>query len=335
MGFRAGASPAPTIIAAIIAALIFVLACVVPFAYIQPAYARPALMNNEAELPADVHKTELLFEDKIRWIGYTVDRSRITQPDREVNVTLYWQALRPISQPLSLGLRLYGRDAMTHTQLLVLDTFPGGGMWPTTLWQPGQIIADKYKLRVSDSPSLTALLPTVVQLDVAFYRDLNGRDFITDTRTPSGEPAPRQFYPIAGLAAPTSLAQPTKAIAQLSHAELLSVNTTQEGSQIRLETQWRCTQDIGADYTMFVQLFAAGGDKPVKQADGPIEQMPLRWWRMGDVVKDVRNLDVSGLAPGTYTLKLGFYKPVEPYERMAVITPASPEQAVEVKVEIR
>jgi len=326
-----GASPAPTIIAA----LIFILACVVPFAYIRPAYARPALLNNEAELPADLHKTELLFEDKIRWIGYTVDRSRITQPDREVNVTLYWQALRPISQTLSLGLRLYGRDEVTNTQLLVLDTFPGGGMWPTTLWQPGQIIADRYRLRVGELQSVTAQLPTVIQLDVAFYRDLNGRDFITDTRTPSGEPAPRQFYPIAGLAAPTASTQPTKAIAQLSHAELVTVTTTQNGSRIRLETQWRCTQDIGEDYTMFVQLFAEGGDKPVKQADGPIEQMPLRWWRVGDGVKDIRAVDVSGLAAGTYTLKLGFYKPVEPYERMAVIVPASPEQAIEVRVEVQ
>ncbi len=314
------------------------LAFVVPFAYIRPAYARPTLLNNESELPSDLHKTELLFADSIRWLGYTTDRTRITQPDREINVTLYWQALKPISQNLSLGLRLYGRTGMSDTQLLVLDTYPGGGMWPTHLWQPGQIIADRYLLRVPDTPTITQLLPTVVKLDAAFYRDLNGRDFITDTRTPAGEPAPRQFYPIAGLAAPLdahiNTATPQ---AQFSHADLLMALAQQDGRRIRLNTLWHCTQDVNEDYTLFVQL--TQGDDPTPkapQADGPIDRLPLRWWRKGDVVADAREFTLpADLPPGQYHIKLGFYKPVEPYARMPVLMPATAEQAFTLDIEIK
>ena len=325
------------VLAGSISLALLVLAFVVPFVYIRPAYARPILLASENDLPPNLHKTELIFEDKLRWIGYTVDRTRMTWPEREINVTLYWQARQPITQNLSLGLRLYGRDAMSDTQLLVLDMFPGGGMWPTRYWQPGQIIADAYRLRVPDTPKLTEMAPTVVKLDVAFYRDLNGRDFITDTRTPSGEPAPRQFYPIAGLAAPPDRAINTTApLAQWTHASLLTVQAQQEGRKVRLTTMWHCTQSISEDYTMFVQLFAPGDPLPKAQRDGPIDRLPLRWWRAGDVVIDSRVIDLpDALPPGNYTIKLGFYKPVEPYERMGMTQPPIPDMAYSVDVDIQ
>ena len=77
-----------------------------PFLYIQPAYATPQRLQNEAQLPPDLTRTELRFGDAIRWIGYRVESTRV-QPGDTLIVTLYWQGLRSMSVNYSTGIRLF------------------------------------------------------------------------------------------------------------------------------------------------------------------------------------------------------------------------------------
>jgi hypothetical protein len=51
----------------------------------------------------------------------------------------------------------------------------------------------------------------------------------------------------------------------------------------------------------------------VAQADGRASNdwFSARWWRTGDHVEDLHTFDITGLAPGEYTLKYGLYRPTD------------------------
>jgi hypothetical protein len=292
------------------------LAFATPFAYIAPAYALPQRLQSEAQLPANLNKVELRFQDKIRWLGYTAQQSRL-RPGEVLDLTLYWQGLKPIDKNYTVGIRLLGHADKDKEliELIKLDTYPGGGMWQTTLWKPDQIIADHYRLRIPSD--LTVTLPSVVKLDVDVGTYAPGSFVsLTPTLDAQGQPSSRQYYEVSSIGQTSSETDPTQATSRLNKANLLSVTTRQEGREIVLTTTWLCTQDVGEDYTMFVQLFDASNTQLKPQADGPIAGLPVKWWRKGDVIVDERRLVLSDdIQPGAYAIKFGLYKP-STFERM-------------------
>jgi hypothetical protein len=282
--------------------LLLVLTLICPFAYIRPAYALPAVLNHEGQLPADMVKTELRFEDGIRWIGYRVETPRV-QPGDVFIVTLYWQALKPVLNNYSAFVRLYGR---ADTQVFLLDTYPGGGMYQTTLWQPGQVIIDRYRLRIADTLTNTQIMPSVLRLDVGFW-NFETKQFL-NTYDVSGNPTGRQRYPAGALA--SSGVIPATHTPALAQAYVSNVQTDQISHTLTVSLTWSVTTDFTEDYTVFVHLFDARGDK-VAQADGPAsnDDFSTRWWRKGDTVADPHTFNLpDGLPPGEYTLKYGLYK---------------------------
>ena len=289
------------------------LALAAPFAYIAPAYAMPQRLQSEAQLPKDLRKVELVYEDKLRWLGYTVQQTRV-RPGETLDITLYWQGQKPLAKNYSLGLRLLGRG---DVELLRLDTYPGGGMWQTTLWNSGEIVADHYRLRLPSTQTLTHLLPSVVKLDVDVGVSAPGNFVsLTPTFDLQGQPSSRQFYEVASVGQVSGDVNSRQATSRLDKAKLLNVTTRQEGREIVLTTVWLCTDDVNEDFTMFVQLFDAANTQRKPQADGPTANLPVRWWRKGDVIVDERRLVLSDdIQPGAYAIKFGLYKPTT-FERM-------------------
>jgi len=277
-----------------------------PFVYIQPAYALPQRLPPD-HLPALDRQTELLFEDKIRYLGFRVDtpRQRVA-PGEVLDVTLYWQALRPLERNYSAFVRLIGKgDVPVH----VLDTYPGGGMWQTTLWRPGEIIADRYRLRIDDTLTNTRLAPSTLWLDVGFW-DFTAQRFL-QTFDPGGRATGRQRYEAASLN--VARPAPTFRLAQrFERALLTGVRVEQSAQSISLSLDWLATADFTDDYTTFVQLFDQQGNKLEPQADGRAKNGDFapRWWRAGDLIlNDTYTLALPPeFPPGAYTIKFGLYK---------------------------
>ena len=75
---------------------------------------------------------------------------------------------------------------------------------------------------------------------------------------------------------------------------------------VRLE--WRVLAETGTPLAAFVHVYDTTGAL-VAQSDGPpgngLAPQPL--WRSGDGLADERVIDLSGLAPGTYTVAVGVY----------------------------
>lgn len=293
---------APAIAISIALAALTLLA---PFVYIRPAYALPQRLA-EAELPALDRQTELVFEDKIRYLGFRVHnpKQRVAPGDL-LDVTLYWQALRPLDRNYSAFVRVYAKgDQLVH----VLDTYPGGGMWQTTLWRPGEIIADRYRLRIDDTLTNTQLAPSTLWLDVGFW-DFTAQRFLP-TFDPAGQATGRQRYEAASL----NVARPApnfRMKARFEKAALTAVRAEQAGRAVTLSLDWLVTDDFDEDYTTFVQLFDVAGNKMPPQADGRAKggDFAPRWWRAGDLIlNDTYTINLpEDFPPGAYTIRFGLY----------------------------
>ncbi len=281
------------------------LTLLAPFLYIRPAYALPQRLD-AAALPALDRQTELFFEDKIRYLGFRVHNpgQRIAPGDL-LDVTLYWQAREPLDRKYSAFVRVYARgDRPVH----VLDTYPGGGMWQTTLWQPDQIIADRYRLRIDGTLTNTQLAPSTLWLDVGFW-DFTTQRFLP-TFDPAGRPTGRQRYEAASL----NVARPAPNFrfkARFEKAVLTGARAEQSDRDVTLALDWLVTEDFTEDYTTFVQLFNAAGDKMAPQADQRAKNGDFapRWWREGDLIlNDIYTITLPlDFPPGRYTIKFGLY----------------------------
>lgn len=96
-----------------------------------------------------------VFGDKIELTGYSLNKN--TSPPQLV---LYWKSLSPVAQDFTVFVQL--RDA-DNRPVAGWDHQPLQGMYPTRLWQPGEIIADTVAL------TPPAELPAAYHLAVGLY----------------------------------------------------------------------------------------------------------------------------------------------------------------------
>jgi len=112
------------------------LALVAFFGYFIPAYAAPQKID-----PRSIAQPlNITFDGQIELLRAEVDRVS-AQPGDPIKVTLYWRAWQPIDRAYVEFVHLVDGQGVMVAQR---DTWPGRGMYPTTLWQPGEVIADSF-----------------------------------------------------------------------------------------------------------------------------------------------------------------------------------------------
>ena len=142
-------------------ALLAALAAWVPFAVIAPAYAPPPLLSpaQEAAIP---HRLDLSFAGQLQLLGYRIEPTEVT-PGQNLAVTLYWRALAPMPEDYMVFVHLLN----SRNQILAQrDVYLGGSKFPTTLWQPGNAIAETYRLHAPE----TADRPIRLRVEAGVYR---------------------------------------------------------------------------------------------------------------------------------------------------------------------
>jgi hypothetical protein len=87
------------------------------------------------------------FQNQIRLLGYEYSK-RALAPGEPLTVTLYWEALQPISADYVVQLRLLDEAGNVAANL---EERPLGGGRPTTSWQPGEHITDTHTLVLDPS----------------------------------------------------------------------------------------------------------------------------------------------------------------------------------------
>jgi len=92
--------------------------------------------------PADCTLAGYTLGEAVRLLGYhlnTID----ARPGGYIHLVLYWEALRPIETNYQVFNHLY--DGTMWGQQ---DSTPGCTLWPTILWEPGQIVRDEYAIPI-------------------------------------------------------------------------------------------------------------------------------------------------------------------------------------------
>jgi hypothetical protein len=83
----------------------------------------------------------------------STDTSGAPGPDGQVTLLTRWQALRPIDQDYTVFFHAIGPDAGRWGQQ---DTMPQDGKLPTSVWRPGQVVQDQYRLTLADDAPVSS-----------------------------------------------------------------------------------------------------------------------------------------------------------------------------------
>jgi len=90
------------------------------------------------------------FGDKIALIGYELE-PQVVAPGEVAHITLYWHTLQQPELPYTVFTHLLNEEGQLHGQQ---DNMPVQDSLPTTCWQPGEFVEDRYAITVSpDAPS--------------------------------------------------------------------------------------------------------------------------------------------------------------------------------------
>ena len=233
-------------------------------------------------------------------------------------VTTFWTAMGEASEDYDLTVYLIDD---TGRRWGAASGPPLAGTYPTSMWRPGERVADDRLLWVY--PEAT---PGRYWLAVAFY------DYTTGSRLPvAGGTTPDtiQLGPLK-VPAPPLTEPPDDAEPQPARfgnvARLLGYQLTQQPDGLTLDLYWQADTPDRQDYTIFVHVLDAqesvvlGHD--TQPADG---SYPTGIWERGEVVVDRHVLDTGSLLAGEYRIEIGMYS-LETGERLHVALPEGTQE---------
>ncbi len=299
------------------AAGLFLFSLIAPFRYIAPAYASPPLLS-QADLPPSLQPVDFIYDGKIRLVGYQIHADTI-RPAEKLPITLYWEVITPTEINYSLFIHLLGRQRQVIGQL---DTYPGGGKWPTTLLKSGDVLADRYVIPIKPEAEFDHA-PSQIQIAAGIY-DLNEPGL---PGKPTTNAAGELVEPIIGTAklVPWEWPKPpaTASINFFDKVTLLSHEINDNQNTVTFN--WQVNQPFETDYTIFIQAWHTETNAYVYGFDGPpVENAyPTSLWEPGETIVDAHPLDLSQLPPGEYYLLAGLYNPGTG-ERLPAFGPEGP-----------
>ena len=116
-------------------------------------------------IPAPPKSFEAPYTEDLRWLG--IDWAGQVQPGGMLEVTIYWRAVQRPDAVWHSFLHLY--DAAGQKVAQAEDHRPGGEYLPSTLWQPGDVIADQFDIALP-----AELAPGEYTLMAGFYDPATG-----------------------------------------------------------------------------------------------------------------------------------------------------------------
>ncbi|MCO5182420.1 MAG: glycosyltransferase family 39 protein [Anaerolineae bacterium] len=286
-----------------------VIAVVIPWITIRPAYAWPQALLT---VPASAEFGPITYmapDGAIQLVGVDLAPEQTTTPgsDAFIRVTLYWQASEPVANNYVSTVHLLGRD---FDSVGNVSRYPGWGMVPTSRWHTGEIWRDEYGVRVNAD----AAAPSVLRLDVGLY------DVATDSDLPAmaADGTPLEFV-LVGEGRLTSAENPVEptTILDIPFEQGITLrgytipNTLSPGATVPVTLTWQAEATPDTNYTVFVQLIDETGNL-VASGDGPPVGgfYPTTMWQTGEWIGDRHELMLSAeLQPGPYTIAVGLYDP--------------------------
>jgi hypothetical protein len=269
--------------------------------WIVPAY-RPPASTVASPTALGLTPLEATFGNMLYLAGYHLD-DEATQPGSAVTLTLMWRALAPSPVHHSIYIHLLGEGDRIVAQR---DSFPGGGLLPTTILEPGRTWVERHVINLP----ATAYAPDTLTVAVGVYETATGARL---ARAVTGAPEPIRFGDVALVASqPDATLNPVRVAfgegIVLSGYDLSDV-VVEPGGVIALDLRWTCTGPVDADYTISVQLIDSWWRKVAQSDAWPRNgEAPTSTWQREQVVEERRMLAIAPEAePGSYELRVAVY----------------------------
>lgn len=260
--------------------------------------------------------------ETIELLAVDVEQGRF-QPGEEVDVTLYLRTTTPIHQDYPLFVQLLAPEELVVGNV---TTHPGWGRLPTSLWTPGSIYADRYRISVWDNVNNRS--PLMTKVFVGFV-DPRSRLPLT-IRTADGVPVDRAYVSEISVAARQPLdpgiflLRPADADfsgqIRLIGYEYPPNGQPFRGGQLSVSLLWEALSQPGQNYTAFVHLITPQGEQVSGFDQPPAEgRFPTSQWLAGDRSLSRFPLHIpTGLEPGQYEIWAGLYADAAGLERLPV-----------------
>jgi hypothetical protein len=304
-----------------VALALLVIAVMIPFVSIIPAYARPQILTL-ADVPAEARVEPVDVGGVARIVGWELAPQTV-RTGQDVEVVVYWEAIAPDGKDYVSFANLLGRRYQSMGQI---NRYPACGMVPTSLWQAGQVWRDPYRIPIAED----VLAPSRLRVEVGLY-DAEASETLGAVRVGEAKLAPPESAPpVAHPLAVDLTDEVTLRGYDLSPVEVAP------GEVVTLTLYWEARETPAADYQVFVHLLGAGPE-PVAQGDGPplMGDYPTTMWAPGEIVADPHPVTLpADLAPGQYRLLVGMYD-LETLARLARLDGAGDNVEIPIVLEVR
>ncbi len=269
--------------------------------------ATPELERLEAiasqAVPAKALRLDRIYEGRIKLVAYQLDPST-PKPGETVNLTLYWQVVKEVNEPVRLTVQLADSRSLSLGR--------ADADLPAEKWFWGEVKPTQHSFKLaSDLES-----PLAAQVEVELR---NQAEVVLRPTTLTGEALGANLarFTIAPEQWPT-LAQvmPVEAVWQNGLAlkgYILSSQPPQPGQTLSVSLFWEASQPVTENYIVFVHLLDETGQIITQNDDLPRHgAYPIPWWQPGLVAEDTHPLVLPpDLPEGVYQLVVGLYRPEE------------------------
>ncbi|MGD1996653.1 MAG: DUF2142 domain-containing protein [Anaerolineae bacterium] len=287
-------------LAVCVGSVLFAFATLVPFRYILPVYAKPALLS-----PSEVQNLErpltINFGGKIELLGYELDREEVT-PGNRAPVILYWRCLSEMEQDYTLTVRILGQDSRVFGALRL---HPGHGNFPTSLWKEGDTFREIYWVPVT--PNVPA--PSLVRFRVGFSTPEQRLTAVDSDE----DPVPAVFGQLV-IRPPEQPDVENPVYYDLGGKVALvgyAFDLQNEGEgEVGITLYWQALAEMERGYTVFVHLMDEDNQLAAQRDSQPRDgTYPTRVWKEGETIRDTHLLSLPPSERGRYQITVGMYDP--------------------------
>lgn len=270
-----------------------VLAMWIPGEVIRPAYAPPPVVET---VPATAQPINVTFEGTVSLLAY--DQPRTTaRPGDTIPLTLYWQAHQPLSDDYTVFIHLVDSYGLIVAQR---DVWPGPGVYPTSQWTPGQIIADTYAIPVER----TAYAPADVHVVVGLYDHTTGQRLTTSQANDSAQFGALRLESHPGTVPNPQYLEFEQGITLIGYnfnRQNLSISGT-----VVVTLYWYSNYQPAENYKVFVHLIHPDGSRSGQHDSEP--SPPTSTWIAGQYITTTHALQIANTAiAGPHSVVVGLY----------------------------
>ena len=258
------------------------------------------------DLPRVQHPARVNFEDKLLFLGYDL-KGRPPTSGHFLRLNLYWQAQRALTEDYVVSLRLYDDQGHLWGQA---DRGPLNSHYPTSRWEPGQIVRDDFELFIG-----VGTPPGPYRLELVVHDGKQALEVWDEEGLAQGRAATIGTVEVgkpASPPSPASLPMTHRRGRDFGGLQLLGYDLVKKdrraGDWVPVSLYWRAARRLGEDRVLQLRLVDGSGRPWAERAIRPAgDGYPTTLWEEGEVVRGQHALRIPPEAPGgDYRLELAF-----------------------------